>query len=58
MPSVSVSLTDAEYHEVFEAAEREGKSTGTYIAEIVRVSLRQEADGNARAERQMKGRKA
>jgi hypothetical protein len=57
MPSVSVSLSDDEYHEVFNAAQREGKSTGTYIAEIVRVSLRQEAEGAARADRQLKGRK-
>jgi hypothetical protein len=51
MPSVSVSLTDAEYHEVFQGAEREGKTVGTYIAEIVRVCLKSERDGAARVRR-------
>ena len=41
MPSVSVSLTDSEYGEVLKAAKREKKSTGQYIAEIVRVVLKQ-----------------
>jgi len=39
MPSVSVSLSDAEYIEVARQAKKRQKSVGTYIAEIVRVNL-------------------
>lgn len=42
MPSVSVSLSDAEYMEVSRQAKKEKKSPGTYIAEIVRVTLKEE----------------
>ena len=43
MPSVSVSLSDAEYMEVSRQAKKEKKSPGTYIAEIVRVTLKEGA---------------
>lgn len=39
MPSVSVSLSDAEYLEVSRRAKKEKKSPGVYIAECVRVTL-------------------
>jgi hypothetical protein len=41
MPSVSVSLTDAEYAEVLRQAKREKTSVGRYISEIVRVTLKE-----------------
>lgn len=39
MPSVSVSLTDAEYRKLLKAAVAEKKSVGRVIAEIVRVAI-------------------